>query len=108
MFVQLKKLLNKRISRLGSKEKVELGFIDKYWDEIISSLLDEDRRAEIILKELQSSKPVRLQNGVLTIEVKNQSISSELSLLGFELMDKINQRLGRRGVKRLFFRMKRF
>ena len=108
MFIQLKKILDKRVSRLGSKEKIELGFIDKFWNEIIDLLLGEEDRPDIIIKELHFSKPVKLQNGVLTIEAKNQAISSELSLLGFDLMDKINQRLGRRAVKRLFFRIKRF
>ncbi len=106
MFIQLKRLLTKRISRLGNKEKIELGDIDRRWPSIIDSLLEE-KENPVMLVELKFSKPINLQNGILTIEVKNQSIASELSLVGFELMEKVNQSLGRRAVKRLFFRIKR-
>jgi hypothetical protein len=107
MFVKLKKLLEKRISRLGNKEQIELGLLSANWAEIIVLLVKDKENGEALYIELNTSKPIRLQNFALTIEVNNQACASELSLFGYELMDKINDYLKRRSVKRLFFRIKR-
>lgn len=107
MFIKLKKIINQRIARLGNKEKIDLGFITKSWEEYLLTLIEEQKANPVIIAEINSSSPKRLENGTLTIEVNNQALSSELSLIGFDIMEKINQSLGRRVVKRLFFRIRR-
>jgi predicted nucleic acid-binding Zn ribbon protein len=107
MFIKLKNLLDRRISRLGNKEKVELGFVGENWPLIIDTLLEKRKEGQGLLVALKTSKPIKLENGVLTIETENQAIASELSLLGYELIDKLNQSLGRRTIRRLFFKLKR-
>ena len=107
MFIKLKKIINKRIARLGNKEKIDLGFIAKSWQENLLLLIEEQKANPAIMVEFDSSCPKRLQNGTLTIEVRSQALASELSLIGFEVMERINQGMGRRVVKRLFFRIRR-
>ena len=107
MFIKLKKIINKRIARLGNKEKIDLGFIAKSWQDNLLLLIEESKANPAIMAEIDSSSPTRLQNGTLTIEVKSQALASELSLIGFDIMEKINQSMGRRVVKRLFFRIRR-
>jgi hypothetical protein len=107
MFVKIKKLIEDRVHRFGQREKIEVGLIDKIWGDVIGSILKNDKNNRFFL-ELKSSKPIKLQNGVLTIEAKNQAVSSEISIIGYDLIDKINQELGRRAVKRLFFKLKKY
>jgi len=107
MFVKLKQVLFARIQRLGNREKIELGLIMKEWPEVISQLVREEKINPALVSELSNTQPIKLENNVLMIKVKNQAIASELSVVGYDLMEKLNKRIGRKAIKRLFFKIKK-
>jgi len=102
MFIPLKKILKERIARLGNREKINLGFLQKKWPLLINDLVED----EFLKHELKKTKPIKLKQYILTIEVKNQIQSSEISFLAYDLMDKINQIFGYPAVKKIFFKIK--
>lgn len=106
MLIQLKSILRDRLRRLGHPEKIELGLIQSKWPQILEELArgkDIDFQTTLLL---QKSFPDQLRNGILTIKVESDILASELSLWGQELIERLNREIGRRAIKRLFFKIK--
>lgn len=84
MFISLKNLFPRLINRLGFEKKIEEEKIFQLWQKSLSSLYSANFQKQ--------TKPLKLQNKILTIGVSNSSLASELQLRQNEILENINLR----------------
>ena len=88
----LGKAIRSFLRNQGFETRVKEADVIRLWDEVVGKMIAE------------KAKPSGLKKGVLIISVEDSSWRNELIYMKKELMDNLNQRVGKKIVKKIIFR----
>jgi predicted nucleic acid-binding Zn ribbon protein len=94
-FTPLKYLINDTIKRAKINEQIEATLVFEYFNKAI--------KEEIGEKALSRMQAKYLKDGVLKIAVLSSALSSEIKLHEEEIIEKINNKFGKKIIKKLQF-----
>jgi len=80
------------IRNQGFENRIKEADVIRLWKEVVGE------------KIAEKTKPAGLRKGVLIISVEDSSWRNELIFMGKEIIDKLNQRVGKKIVKKIIFR----
>lgn len=88
---ELGEVLKETIERLGIKKKLEEAEAFVVWEEVVGS------------KIAANAQPYLIKDGLLFVSAINSTWAQELSLLVFDIKEKLNQRLGGEKIREIRF-----
>jgi len=91
-----KSLLQKSINRAGIARQVEAAQVCQAYAQILS---------EINKKAQSVSRALYVKNRILFVAVPSSAWASEIQMLQHSIVQKINQKLNKRVIERIFFKV---
>jgi len=95
MLSPLKNFLNKSINKAGIQKSVEAARACFLWGGIIEEIFNQEAA--------EKSKAIRFRNGILTVAVLSSTLAQEFNFKEREIKEKINEKLGKEGVRKIRF-----